>query len=1000
MKFIRLFSSGVWVIVLSVCCMQQAASAQNITNVSAYNSEELWKSYDHTGFHKDLQQMLGIDDKDYDAFQKYLILVKKTWKDEEVFFSKAQKGIINKLNRDAFFEQLKKQYFGYYPSFIEYTDRMKRGMASTNPGLFACGQPCTNPGFETNDFTAWNQTEGTAVQGSGMAGVSLSSGTSQTSITNPGADPVVGAALPMVYPGGGTHSARVGNGPITGAQAGGLSTSFTVSATTTNFTYAYAVVLEDPGHPVSDQPYFFLTLTDQAGNVLSCGAYAVTAGPGIAGFTQIPFTDVYYRPWTTVFVDLTAYVGQCVTLSFICRDCTQGGHYGYAYVDASCAPAQIVTSSPAICGSNSITLTAPAGASAYSWTGPGIVGPNNTQVITVNIAGTYSVVLTSAVGGCTTNLSITIPGNPTSPLANFTALPVCAGSPMQFNDLSKPAGGITDWAWDFNADGVTDSTSQNPTHVFPAAGNYPVHLTITWPPCVHDTIIHVIVNPIPAPTFTSSTGCLGTPTQFTTTTVAVGYSWLFGDGATAAVQNPTHIYTASGTYTATLTVTAAGGCAGTISNTVVVNTVPVATFTANPVCLGLATTFTNTSAAGNTYSWNFGDAGTSALQAPAHTYATAGTFNAALVVTAPGGCSNTVTVPVLVYASPEADFTHSSVCVSGASVFTDISTVPNPEVLILWAWDFGDGSTAGIESPAHTYASAGTYTVQMIAATDKQCSDTMTHLVIVYPLPAVAFTGDSLKHCAPWCVNFTDASTVAVGNISQWTWNFGDGSPAVGQTTFAVENHCYINPGTYSVSLSITTDKGCVSNLVKPSYITTWPNPEAAFTSSEPATIMQPGISFTDQSSNPVTWNWQFGDGDSLGLLTANPSHNYPSEDSGTYQVRLIISNIYGCTDTAYHPVRVGPVFNFNAPNCYTPNADGINDLFFGYGVGISKYSLIIFDRWGNLIFQTADLYTGWDGTVQGTGVVCQEDTYVWKVVLTDCFYKPHTYIGRVSLIR
>ncbi len=1006
MKYFRLFSSGVWLVVLLAGWVHSAQAQQSVQG-QGYNSEALWRNYDHTGFHKKLQQQLGLDNKDYDAFQKYLILVKKTWKDEEVFFTKAQKGILNPLNINAFFNQLRNKYYGYYPSFIAYTDSMNKVLtqrsffgAAANPGLLACGQPCTNPGFETNDFTAWNQTEGSSISGSGMSGVSLSPGTSQTSITSAGPDPVVGAPLPMVYPGGGTHSAMVGNGPITGAQAGGLSTSFTVSATTTNFTYAYGVVLEDPGHPVSDQPYFFLTLTDQSGNILACGAYSVTAGPGIAGFTQMPGTDVYYRPWTTVFVDLTPYVGQCVTLSFICRDCDQGGHYGYAYVDASCAPAQIVTSSPAICGSSSITLTAPAGASAYAWTGPGIVGANNTQVITVNVAGTYDVTLTSAVGGCTTKLSITVLGNPSSPTANFSAVPVCAGSPMQFNDLSLPAGGITAWDWDFNADGVSDASTQNPTHVFPAPGIYPVHLTITWPPCTHDTIINVAVNPLPVPAFTSTTGCVGTPTTFNTGTPGTMYAWAFGDGTTSALQNPTHIYGTSGTFSASLTVTGAGGCSGTISQNVVVISSPTAAFTANVVCLGNATTFNNTSANGNTYGWTFGDASTSALQTPTHIYAAGGTYNVTLVVTATGGCTNTVTVPVNVFGLPKADFTNTSVCVNAATAFTDISTVGSPETINQWAWSFGDGTTGTLENPSHTYATAGTFTVQMITVTDKLCTDTISHVVTIYPPPVVAFKGDSLEHCAPWCVNFTDASAVPGGAITHWTWNFGDGSANVNQTTFAVENHCYQAAGTYAVSLTVSSDKGCVSNLNKPAYITTWPKPKAEFSSSDPATILQPVVTFTDQSSNAVAWDWRFGDGDSLGLLTPNPVHTYPSEDSGTYNVKLLVYSIHGCTDTISHPVHIGPVFDFFAPNCYTPNDDGINDLFFGYGVGIYKYNLIVFDRWGNLIFQTHDLYEGWDGKVQGTGVVCQEDVYVWKVILTDCFYKPHTYMGRVSLIR
>jgi gliding motility-associated-like protein len=1007
MKSFRItFLTGVLVTVLS-CCSFIDSRAQSSTNQGpVFNSEALWKSYDHNAFMADLQQSLGLGNAEFDAFQKYLILQKDSWRDRVDFFTKARTGIINPINLNAYFDLLKNKYYSYYPAFKTYSDNLAAATLAHTliipPTALACGQPCTNPGYETNDFTAWNRFQGNSVGGSGLSGVSLTPGNSQTSITSAGPDPVVGATLNMVYPAGGTHSAMIGDGPTTGAMAGELSTSFTVSAATTNFTYAYAVVLEDPGHPVSDQPYFFLSLTDQAGNVLNCGAYAVTAGPGIAGFTNLPGTDIYYRNWTTMFVDLTAYVGQCVTMTYVCRDCTQGGHYGYAYVDASCAPAQIVTSSPAICGSSTITLTAPPGASAYSWTGPGIVGGNASQVISVNVAGTYSVVMTSAMGGCTTTLSITVPGNPSSPTANFSATTVCAGAPMTFTDLSKPTGGITAWDWDFNADGVTDATTANPTYTFAAAGTYPVHLTITWPPCTHDTIINVTVTAPPAPSFTAQPVCVGTSSVFITPVVAPTYSWSFGDGSTDPSQDPTHLYAVAGTYTVTLTVTTAGGCTGVTTQPVVVSQGPLSNFTAPPVCMNTPTLFTNTTTNGTSYTWHFGDGTNAVTQSPTHTYGTPGTFSVTLVSVGVGGCTNTVTIPVVVNALPTTAFTGTNVCQGVSTVFTDGSTITAPGSINMWSWNFGDGTTGATQNGTHTYPAAGTYTVELTTTSTGRCVDSISHVVTVYSLPVVTFTGDSLVHCNPWCVNFADASTVAGGTIVLWSWNFGDGSAAATQTTYGIENHCYTIPGTYGVTLNVTSNEGCKGTLNKPSYITTWPSPEAAFTASpQPTNILDPTVTFTDQSTNAATWNWKFGDGDSTGNATPNPVHLYNGENPSTYTVQLIVTSIHGCIDTAYHPVVIGPIFTFFIPNCYTPNGDGHNDLFYGYGVGIAKYELIIFDRWGNHIFTTTDLYSGWDGTVQGTGgTLCQEDVYVWKVNLKDVFGLPHNYIGHVSLIR
>jgi gliding motility-associated-like protein len=981
MKLCRLFSyQGAFVVLLLFCFLGKTEAQNN--SKTAYNAEALWSSYNHQAFHKEIQKSLGLSNADYDAFQKYLLLQKETWKDQMEFFRDAKKGIQNPLTINKYFSSLKAKYISYFPDFVNFRINQKlAGNTGVNPGILGCGAPCTNPGFETNDFTNWTQQQGKSISGLLTAGVSLSTGPAMTSITSPGPDPA-GAPINQVYPGGGTHSAMIGDANNNGSNAGGLSTSFTVDATTTNFTYSYAVVLQDGGHSANDQPFFMLNLTDQNGTVLPCGSYEVTAGANIPNFFQVPGTfDQWYRPWTTMFVDLTPYIGQCVTMQFICRDCDQGGHYGYAYVDASCAPAQIVTSSPAICGSSSITLTAPPGASAYAWTGPGIVGPNNTQVITANVAGTYTVVMTSAQGGCTSTLHITIPGNPTSPIANFTSTPGCMGTPTSFTDLSKPAGGITAWAWDFNGDGVTDANTQNPSYTFPTAGTFPVHLTITWPPCVHDTIINVTVYPLPVPAFTATAVCVGTATSFTNTTPgATTSSWTFGDGTTSTTPNPTHIYPASGTYTATLVSTSIQGCVAQTQQIVTVNGAPAANFTAQEVCQGAATAFTNTSANASTYSWTFGDGGTSTLQNPTHTFATSGTYAVSLIAISQGGCTNTISIPVKVDPLPEADFTSNSVCIDAPTVFTDASAVPAPSSISQWAWDFGDGSTALTQNPSHIFTTAGTHTVQLITISNSKCSDTASKVITVYALPVVSFTGDSLTHCMPWCVNFKDASSVAGGTLSKWTWNFGDNTPPVIQTAAAPESHCYPKAGTYDVNLTVVSNEGCQSNLDKPAYITIWPLPEAAFSANpQPTSVLAPVVTLNDASTLAVAWHWNFGDGDTLGLQDPNPTHTYPSEVPGTYPVQLIVYSIHGCSDTTIGPVVIGPVFDFYAPNCFTPNNDGINDYFFGYGVGIDKYELIIVDRWGNQIWKTNELYQGWDGKVLGSSLMCQEDVYVGK---------------------
>jgi gliding motility-associated-like protein len=162
-------------------------------------------------------------------------------------------------------------------------------------------------------------------------------------------------------------------------------------------------------------------------------------------------------------------------------------------------------------------------------------------------------------------------------------------------------------------------------------------------------------------------------------------------------------------------------------------------------------------------------------------------------------------------------------------------------------------------------------------------------------------------------------------------------------------------------------------------------------------------VNFTDQSTGATQWQWDFGDGSTFSDTSnqQNPSYTYTDETDGTYTVQLVVHNQYGCVDDTTIEVIVGPEFTFFIPNAFTPNGDGTNDFFFGTGVGIQKFQLWVFDRWGNLIFTGSDLYDKWDGTVQGkSGQICQEDVYVWKVVLTDVFQKKHKYIGHVTLIK
>lgn len=262
-------------------------------------------------------------------------------------------------------------------------------------------------------------------------------------------------------------------------------------------------------------------------------------------------------------------------------------------------------------------------------------------------------------------------------------------------------------------------------------------------------------------------------------------------------------------------------------------------------------------------------------------------------------------------------------------------------------------------------------------------------------------------YCAPVSIDTTvceksppfhlNAMPGSTGNYTfAWT-------PATHLSCVDCQNPVF-TPGTtttYTVTLS---DK---NNLICPSkkIITVKVNekPQAAFTANPSSvSVYDPTIQFIDQSSTDViSWKWDLGDNKTVLTGVANPLHQYPVGTSGIYNVKLIVKNHLGCVDSVQHPVEVRPEFVFYIPNAFTPiSDDGKNDTFFGKGIGITKYHIWIFDRWGNMVFQTEDLHTGWDGRVHNGSDMAQQDVYVWKVHLIDITGKEHQYIGTVTLLK
>ncbi len=438
---------------------------------------------------------------------------------------------------------------------------------------------------------------------------------------------------------------------------------------------------------------------------------------------------------------------------------------------------------------------------SYTWDfGDGSPTENTVSPSHTFPAGVFTVTLTDTIFGWTTNCAHdTSMSTAANIVADYSF--VTTNLTSNFTDLTVNDDVTGSWLWDFG-DGNT-STQQNPTHIYAAPGTYTVCLTSTNS-CISDSVCQsVTVCSPPTPSYTFNANSL--TVDFTDgSTVSGGTSWLWdlGDGNTSTQQNPSHTYSAAGTYTVCLTVT--DGCAtDSVCQTVTVVNCPTPTsyytFTANSLNVDFMDGSTVTGSA--SWLWDFGDGNTSTQQNPSHTYAADGGYTVCLTVSdACGTDSVCQTVIVANCPTPVAAYTYNT---NSLNVdFTDTSTY-TVTAITSWLWDFGDGNTSTQQNPSHTYSAAGTYTVCLTMSdacgVDSVCQ-TVTVTNCPTPTPSYSFTATSLT------VDFTDASTVT--GTASWLWDFGDGN------TSAVQNpsHTYGADGIYTVCLTVTDD--CATDSV------------------------------------------------------------------------------------------------------------------------------------------------------------------------------------------
>ncbi len=882
------------------------------------HSEDYSQPISLVGFSREDVEHFILENYDYNEILEELGIIKEYRKKQSMqdFVFPLINSFYKQIYKDVAFGSLthSDQIIPIYTGTIISIKDQIAGQVFPDDGPFTpklLNGPCVNMDFETGDLSGWSLETGMvdgSIPYSYVGGTPAGPGPSHL-IVNGGNDPVI-PAIPMVNPDGGAFSTRLGNGITDGAGAAKMRQTFLVTPTNSILTYSYAVVFEDPGHPVAQQPYFSVRVFDENNNTIQCGTYSVIAGNNATANGFIRSGGILYKNWETVFSPLNAYIGQNVTVEFTTGDCSQTGHYGYAYVDASCNTFDITTSTgdTVLCVGDNMTLFAPAGGASYLW--------NNgatTSSININQPGTYQVDVIPFQGSlCAISIEIEIVSVPV-PVSEFSFTPVCIGLPTSFTGLSTidPSSSINSTTWDFG--GGNTSTLPNPTFTFTTPGNHNVSLTTTTPAGCTNTITKAVnVMPKPVVNFTVPNTCADVISTFTnTSTIAApstiaAYAWdIEANGSVDyTTQNITHQFT-HGAHSTKLVVTSDFGCKDSLTRNFTVYPVPVANFTSTQICLGETTAFQNTSTLVGTgtitgWNWTFGDGATSALETPTHTYATSGTFNVTLEVTTNNGCTHSVTLPVIVNPLPVANFTFVNACFNSTLQFTQTASANTTTYL----WNFGDGATSTLPNPTHQYAAPGDYQVKLVVSAGAvTCLDSITQTVTAYALPVPSFT--VANECVTDQLIFNNTSTVPLpSTLGTYAWSFGDGNAS----TLASPSNLYAAEGNYTVKLIVTSNHGCVDSTSQ--QVTVWPLPIVDFSSTTVCETFVTGytdlstVSSTNSANTNTGWNWTLGDGNTAN--TQNPTHTYLA--AGDYQVTLQVTTANNCVNSATKTVTVMPL--------------------------------------------------------------------------------------------
>ena len=661
----------------------------------------------------------------------------------------------------------------------------------------------------------------------------------------------------------------------------------------------------------------------------------------------------------------------------------------------------VTVNSPTICAGASGKLIA-TGASTYTWS----IGSYGTSITESPNATTQYTVTGANIDGCVNTATTTIHVNPLPTVGTVGSSTICVGD----TSTITVSGALT-YTW--NTSAHTDSIVVFPT----VTTNYTVTGTDTNN-CKNIATATVTVNPLPILTINHPAICIGTTTTLTAGGAST-YIWNTGSNTASFSETPTI------TTNYTVTGTNSNGCVNTKTTSITVYDLPTVTASNDTICLGNNATLSASGAA--TYVWSSGNTGATVVLSPTITtdYTVTGTDN--------HQCVNTATLNVLVYPVLPLAVTNATICAgntatltaSGGTTYTwsTSEVAPTITVSVKVPTQFTVSSSNGLCTNSkvstvttlvnHTDIASLTadvclgdslklYTTTTYTAYNWSTGQTTPTIEITTPGIYYVTTIDTLGCKGVDTIKVGEDAPVAIP-LKNYTICEGDSVqlsttaglytyqwyPPNGLSSTSIYNP-FANPTQTTTYLLSLINGACVTN----NTLTVFVNPIPSLSVHPKTSLVLQGESVTlfAVSKDSCVWttpNW-------LSCSTCNTTVSAPDADI-IYTVTA--TNNYGCTNVATATVQVDIEATLYIPNCFTPNGDGLNDIFKPLGINITDLTLLVFDRWGLQIFETTDIDQGWDGTYKGTK--CQEDVYVYKLQYTDIpKNKKHTLSGHVSIVR